>query len=96
VEAKHACEEHSVERVLGRLPGGGAYAALWEEYEAGMTPEARFVRQVDRLEMGLQASVYERQGSADLSEFYHSVDRMLSAPDLRAVLYELMALRTIE
>ena len=49
-----------------------------------------------RIEMGLQASVYERQGLADLSEFYHSAIGMLSAPELRAILDELVSLRAFE
>ena len=45
---------------------------IWEEYEAGSTPEARLVRQVDRMEMGLQAAVYEREGATGLEGFYAS------------------------
>jgi putative hydrolase of HD superfamily len=82
-----------VQQVLGKLPGGLQYLALWDEYEAQSTPEARFVRQIDRLEMGLQASVYERQGLGDLSEFYASADAALSAPELRAILEGLQDLR---
>ena len=71
-EEKHEREATAVAQVLGKLPNGAEYTALWQEYETGATPEAQLVRQVDRLEMGLQASVYERQGLADLSEFYAS------------------------
>ena len=92
-EEKHQREAQSVRQVLGKLPGGGHYLALWDEYEADSTPEARFVRQIDRLEMGLQASVYERQGLGDLSEFYVSVDEALTAPELRVVLDDLQDLR---
>ena len=45
---------------------------LFDEYEQQVTLEARFVRFVDRLDMALQASVYEAKG-ADLSEFKESV-----------------------
>ncbi len=81
-EEKHRRERGSVVRVLGELERAQEYIALWEEYEQGDTPEARFVRQVDRLEMGLQAYLYERQGGADLSEFYASVRDGLSLPAL--------------
>ena len=92
-EEKHQREANAVAKVLGKLPNGAEYVALWQEYEAGATPEARFVWQVDRLEMGLQASVYERQGPADLSEFYASAGEALSTPELRAVLDEAVELR---
>jgi len=51
--------------VFSELPRRAEYLALWEEYEAGTSFEARLVRQVDRLEMGLQATVHEHQGAGD-------------------------------
>lgn len=81
-DEKHRRERVSVERVLGGLERGSEYVALWEQYERCDTPEARLVRQVDRLEMGLQAYLYERQGGVELSEFYASVRDGLSSPVL--------------
>jgi putative hydrolase of HD superfamily len=91
-QEKHQLEEQSVVQVLKKLPHGTAYIALWEEYERGESPEAQFVRQVDRLEMALQASVYEHQGWADLAEFFASAEQATSMPPLRAILAELQAL----
>lgn len=92
-EAKHALERRAVETIFGKLPRAAEYLALWDEYERGTSFEARLVRQLDRLEMGLQACVYEHQGMGDLSQFYASVEKALEAPELRAVLAELEALR---
>jgi len=47
--------------VLEKLSSGQAYQDVWQEFEKSDTPEARFVRQIDRLEMGLQAAVYKAQ-----------------------------------
>jgi putative hydrolase of HD superfamily len=94
-EQKHALERQAAERILAKLPRGAEYLALWDEYEHGASLEARLVRQVDRLEMGLQACVYELQGAGDLSQFYASVDKALESPELRAVLGELQALRPV-
>ncbi|QRW17051.1 HD domain-containing protein [Rhizoctonia solani] len=41
-------------------PGAIRIKELWEEYETQTTPESRFVKDLDRLEMALQASEYER------------------------------------
>jgi putative hydrolase of HD superfamily len=86
-------EQEGVAQVLAKLPPGERYLALWEEYEQQRSPEARFVRQIDRLEMALQASVYEQQGLADLSEFFDSVREFLSEPQLQTILEELEGLR---
>lgn len=90
---KRRRETASVERVLAGLPGGAEYVALWREYEEGVSAEARLLRLLDRLEMGLQALIYERQGSADLSEFHATVDAADWPPELRDVLGELAGLR---
>jgi putative hydrolase of HD superfamily len=92
-QEKYRREQQSVVRVLSTLPGGADYIALWEEYEREASPEAQFVRQVDRLEMVLQASVYEHHQLADLSEFFAAGKQALSAPQLRAMVADLEALR---
>jgi len=59
--------------------------ASWRAYEAQADPEARFVRQLDRLDMALQASVYEREG-LDLEEFKASASEVIDDQALRAIL----------
>ena len=44
---------------------------LFDEYEQGTSEEARFVKTMDKLDMGLQAMNYQQQG-LDLSEFITS------------------------
>lgn len=94
LESKHELERASVERVFAHLPDGQEDLAIWEEFEAGKTAEARFLREIDRLEMSLQASIYEREGlGGDLSAFYESTDRTLSTAELRELFAGLQALR---
>ena len=85
-------ERESVERVFSRLPRGADYLALWLEYEDNQTDEARFVKQMDRLEMALQASVYQQQHLLNAGEFLASASQVLDRPELRAILDELVAL----
>lgn len=49
------------------------FTALYDEYHAGETPEARLVHQVDKLEMLLQAYFYEEETGLDLSQFFDSL-----------------------
>lgn len=81
-EEKHRRERESVLRVTARLSSGAEMLALWEEYEAGQTPEARFVKQIDRLEMALQAEVYGGQGFENLEEFFESAREGINDPEL--------------
>ena len=58
---------------------------LWLEYENGTTPEANWVRQVDKFECLMQAHEYEQRtyGEEDLEEF-QSLLAKISCPDLTA------------
>ncbi len=80
--AKHAAEEEAMTSLLSSLPGGDSHLALWQEYDAASTPEARLVKDADKLEMVHQALCYEQRGQANLDEFwqghswYYTVSRM--------------------
>ena len=91
---KHRRERLSVADVLGKLPRGDEYLALWDECAEGRSKEARFVRQMDRLELVLQASVYEHQGLGDLAEFFDAVRDALDESPAREILLELESLRS--
>ena len=47
---RKAAERVAVERIFGMLPNahGARFLALWEEFEGGETPEARFAHAADR------------------------------------------------
>ena len=51
-ETKAAREQAAADRLFGLLPDdqGTEVRALWEEHEAGATPEARFANALDRLQ----------------------------------------------
>lgn len=68
-EAKHAAERRALADLLAGLAGGGALLAHWEEYNAAATPEARLVRDADKLDMVQQALAYARRGQRNLDEF---------------------------
>jgi len=46
---------------------GAEILDLWKEYEAGATPEAKLVKDMDKLEMILQALEYETDGKNEKS-----------------------------
>lgn len=90
-EDKERLERAAILRALDGHPDLAWFLSLWEEFEEGATPEARFVRQLDRLEMGLQAALQEAEGYEGMGEFYDSARRTVVDPRLRAVLEEAIA-----
>lgn len=93
VMEKHRREFEALRQVVGKLASGEEILRLWEEYESGETCEARFVRQVDRLEMAFQASVYETEGFTNMDEFFQSAGLAMNDTALREVFETLAALR---
>ena len=65
---KHRREREAMERLVAML-GDDEVLRLWEEYGAAATPEARFVKDLDKLETVLQAAEYEGSRGAELAEF---------------------------
>ncbi|GMN62773.1 hypothetical protein TIFTF001_031853 [Ficus carica] len=59
-----------------KLLGGGSSAKeigeLWMEYEENSSPEAKVVKDFDKVEMILQALEYESEQGKDLDEFFQS------------------------
>ncbi|MBL7161132.1 MAG: HD domain-containing protein [Anaerolineales bacterium] len=88
-EEKNQLERESAQHVFGKLPQGAQYIQLWEEFESGKSPEAQFIQQVDKLEMVLQASVYEHQGWGGLDEFFCAKEK-ISLPELQHLLESLV------
>lgn len=87
VEEKARLERESIEKILMKLPGAAGYIELWEEYEAGTSAEALFVRELDRLEMSFQASVYQQQGLLPApKEFFLSTRKVIESPELSSIM----------
>lgn len=90
---KYKNESEAVKRLFSMLPKGQRYAQLWEEYESQKTPEARLVKEIDRLEMALQAAVYEKQGGYNLEEFFPYVQKRISRPEVKEILEDILRIR---
>ncbi|KAJ7068904.1 HD domain-containing protein [Mycena belliarum] len=75
---EEAAMHNIVHDMLHNSPAAQQIDALWKEYEDRQTPEARFVKDLDRFEMAAQALEYERAHRAALQPFFDS-----SLPNLR-------------
>ena len=87
-DEKRRRESQAMEQ-LAALAGDASLLTLWREYDAASSPEARFVKELDKLETVLQAAEYgtrEDVGHAALDEFWHSAEARLSSPAARALL----------
>ena len=67
-----AKDEHSAMQKLAPQ-----WLHLFEEYAAGETAEAKFVKQIDKLDMALQAMIYRTEQGIDTSEFIESARKKI-------------------
>lgn len=83
-------KRESEERALAKILHGHARAEellnWWLEFEGRTTPEGRFVADLDKVDMGLQAEIYAERFQCDLSEFTAASERMVNGTSARGLL----------
>lgn len=90
---KTARERAALRQMVGGLPEalGQLLSEAWEEYEAGVTPEARLVRQLDKLETALQAVEYRaEQPGVTIDSFLLGAEAECVDPLARGLLHALL------
>ncbi len=92
-EAKQQAERSAFRALATAGTPADDWRALWEEFEAGHTAEARLARAADRLELLLQAYEYERTGYRDLDSFWRLGDRDHQGFEVVGRLFEELAHR---
>ena len=85
-QTKHRMEAAAAADIFAERPD---LLALWQDYVEQRSPEARFVRAVDKLDMALQALLYA--GSADTREFVASAAGGAQDPVVKALIEEVWA-----
>ncbi len=83
---KKILEKNTFDKILKHLPKNiqNQYLSLWNEYQTNNSIEAKFVHQIDKLEMALQAKIYSKQikSNKELKSFFNSARREIHDPDL--------------
>lgn len=86
IQEKVTLEKNSMEKILSELPENlqKQYDALWIEYQTNDSNEAKFVHQIDKLEMALQAKIYseEKNLRKKVLPFFESAKKEISDPDI--------------
>lgn len=92
---KHKDELKVFEDMFCDHTDGQRYVELLREFNEQKTPEARFIKQIDKLEMILTALEYEQRGyPADLfDEFWENAEKYLEGQSLEPIFRALQKLR---
>jgi 5'-deoxynucleotidase len=87
-QAKRAAESEAMETLLADLRGNARVelAALWHELNEGLSIEARFVKQADKLEAYLQSLAYRAENATrPMDSFAKEVDEVVTHPALVSI-----------
>lgn len=93
-ETKHTMEKEAMAKIAADFDCP-EITALFEEYEADISPEAHFVRNLDRAEAILQASYYDDEGRSKnklLPEFFAYAEKNIAVKNqIVTEIFEAMA-----
>lgn len=83
---KRSLENKTMHEILGNLPSDlqDQYIVLWNEFQNNKSVEAKFVHQIDKLEMSLQSKIYSKQinSSKKIHPFLESAKSEIKHPNL--------------
>ncbi len=85
-DTKRRREEQAARRILAGVDPNGTLMAAWLDYAERRTPEGRLVKDLDKIDMALQADAYAREGTAAAGALRRSAERAIHAAAVRALL----------
>ncbi|MFB5605397.1 MAG: HD family hydrolase [Nitrosarchaeum sp.] len=92
-DEKMTLENKTMKIILKDLPKilQKQYRVLWDEYQSNKSIEAKFVHQIDKLEMALQAKIYRDDGCDDekISVFFNSAKDSITDSKLLELFQEI-------
>lgn len=92
---KHRDEEKAIRKIFEDNPSFKEYVELWQEFNEQKTKASRLVKQLDKLEMIIQAFEYQKEGypSEWFNEFWENGEKYLNNQELEKYLSYLKAKR---
>lgn len=92
-KVKDSEEIEAVKTIFNSVDKGENFAALQEESSRLETREAKILKQLERLEMAVQALEYEEESGLDLSEFFDNASMHIRDSYLKEILQTVLSLR---
>ena len=92
-DKKSELENYAMTEILELLPQKiqSDYHDIWNEFLVRDTPEARLVHELDKLEMALQAKIYEKDIDPEkLTPFIISAVEQIMDPDVKKILMDIL------
>ena len=92
-DKKSELENYAMSEILESLPQKihDEYEDIWDEFLVRTTPESKLVHELDKLEMALQAKIYEKDVDPEkVKPFIISAVEQIMDPDLKKILMDIL------
>jgi len=84
IDKKHELELDAIKKLTTSTKKQNEILKLWHEYESNNTPESKFVKACDKLDMALQAAIYDaREKFFDPKEFIDSALKKIDDENMK-------------
>lgn len=94
-DKKHAMEDEAMKEITSTIGEVGTLIYnLYKEYEAKESPEAKFVKDLDRFDLLCTAAYYEKRDNCRLQEFFDNLKGKFENPLVCKLVNELNQQRT--
>jgi len=88
-------EKKAMEKICSNLEKGDEYYKLWIEFENQSSKEAKMLKQLDKLEMAVQALEYGKKYPKKLNEFWINAEKHVKDKELKKILKQLKGKRKV-
>ena len=95
LKQKRILEININKKIFKQVDDSGEFVELWIDCQDGRTKEGKLVKELDKLEMALQAYHYEKDNKINKEEFFNSTAQALESEELIEVLKKILELRAI-
>ena len=82
---KHLAEADAFKQIVSEVESGDYFQALWEDFEAIRSPEAKVVKRIDKLDMLIQAYLYEKKFKIRLDSFWENMDDLFKDSESESI-----------
>ena len=92
-DKKSELENYAMSEILESLPQKiqEDYTSIWNEFLVRDTPESKLVHELDKLEMALQAKIYEKDTDPEkVKPFIISAVEQIMDPDVKKILMDIL------
>ena len=91
---KNRLEDKAFHEIAENLPDSIKlqYLQIWREYQENNSPESKITHQIDKLEMALQAKIYENDGYSEkeIGPFFESANTGITDPRLKELFVKII------